>query len=72
MPQRPSGEGIAVEDTSTPVPRDQNKPTPATDLRAVPLARLAADADAQRIVADVLETMEGPTRVHVARFTSAI
>jgi FXSXX-COOH protein len=40
------------------------------DVRDVPLAQLATDAESQRLVSEVLASMEGPVRV--AMFNSAI
>jgi len=42
------------------------------DLRGVPLDQLAHDPDALKLVRKVLDDMEGPSRVMVAAFSSAI
>ncbi len=44
---------------------------PVVDVRAIPLEKLAADADVRRQVRRVLESMEGPSHVRVAAFNSA-
>jgi hypothetical protein len=72
MPQRLSGDEVAMKNSSTSVPRDQIKPTPVIDVRAIPLSRLGADTGAQSNVTSALESMEGPDRLRVASFTSAI
>jgi FXSXX-COOH protein len=42
------------------------------DLRAVPLGELSRDAHASRLVSEVLASLEGPSRIMVATFNSAI
>jgi hypothetical protein len=50
-----------------PEPTDQDS---VADVRDVPLAQLATDADGQRLVTVILASMERPVRV--AMFNSAI
>lgn len=42
------------------------------DLRDVPLRQLGRDAQARRLVSRALESTEGPSRIRVAGFQSAI
>jgi hypothetical protein len=61
-----------VEGVTTSVPQDEIGAAPIADVRAVSLEQLPADADVRRNVIGVMETMEGPSRVPVAMFQSAI
>jgi FXSXX-COOH protein len=76
MPHRTSGEEIAVEKVTRPTPQPDTeiepKATVIIDVRSVPLAMLTVDADARHMVGRILDRMDGPTRVSVAKFNSAI
>jgi FXSXX-COOH protein len=62
------GEEIAVDSVTSVVSLDQVVP----DTRAIPLEELATDSDVRRMVNRILGNMEGPSRLPVAAFNSAI
>lgn len=61
-----------MDSVTTVVSADETTPVPVLDARAIPLEQLAADTDVRRMVTEVLESMEGPSRARVAMFNSAI
>lgn len=61
-----------MESIATSVPPDQMEPTPVIDVRDIPLERLLAEAGVSRNVTGVIRGMEGPSRVRVAMFNSAV
>jgi hypothetical protein len=76
-PQRTSGEEIAVEriiGPTLPPPEARIEPTATAifDVRSMPLEMLTSDAGAHHMVSRILDRIDGPTRVSVAKFNSAI
>jgi hypothetical protein len=63
---------MAVDGVTTVVSGDEITPEPVLDAREIPLELLAVDADYRRVVTGLVESMEGPSRVRVAKFQSAI
>jgi hypothetical protein len=63
---------MAVENVNPPIPPDEPDPILIADLREVPLEYLGQDADARHLVIKVMESVEGPSRVGVAMFSSGI
>jgi hypothetical protein len=61
-----------VDGVTTVASSNEVIPINIPDAREIPLALLAADANARTMVADVIESMEGPSHVRVAIFHSAI
>jgi hypothetical protein len=61
-----------VDSVTTVETADEITPVPVLDAREIPLELLAADVNVCRVVTRVLESMEGPSRVRVAMFSSAI
>lgn len=61
-----------MENAGTSVPHDEIKPVPIVDVRAIPLDRLAEDAEVHLMVTGLIESMDRQSRVHVAMFSSAI
>lgn len=63
-----------INGPALPPPEARVEP-PATaifDVRSMPLQMLTRDAGARHMVARILDRMDEPTRVSVAKFNSAI
>ena len=57
-----------------PMPGAELEPTATAivDVRSMPLEMLQTDAGARHMVSRILDRMDGPSRVSVAKFNSAI
>lgn len=69
-------EEIAVESvtrtTQQPEAGIEPKATVIFDVRSMPLEVLTADAGVRHMVSRILDRMDGPSRVNVAKFNSSI
>jgi FXSXX-COOH protein len=63
---------MVVNGVTSATSRDEIALERVLDTRDIPLDRLDADTEVRHMVARVLDSIDGPSRVRVAAFNSAI